>query len=203
VTSDQQDLPRREGSCSPLFTRHLSLLLCPSRAIPPIGNWTCGRFSKPQILTLPRRSLTQILSLSPQGGLLKRLRGVTREAGRAMAGFSISSPAGGLPRFAFFGHTPAQRPCVFNKFTVSFCKPHHSAPWAHDRPVPIYRDAPLRPAMVVRERVFRHVCGATNAPPRVSDCQFALGFGSAKLRKDCPDAPGRYACYRVGPRARL
>ena len=31
----------------------------PSRAIPPIGNWKCRSISQPQILTLPRRSLTQ------------------------------------------------------------------------------------------------------------------------------------------------
>lgn len=36
--------------------------------------------------------------------------------------------------------------------------------------------------MVHRERVFPHECGATNAPLRVNDCQFALGFESANLR---------------------
>ena len=112
---------------SSLVTYHSSLFFRPSRAIPPIGNWTCGRFSKPQILTLPRRSLTQIFSLSPQGGFLKRRRRVTRDAGRATAGFSIFSPAGGLPRFAFLGPTPEQRPCVFNKLTALSGKPHRLA----------------------------------------------------------------------------
>jgi hypothetical protein len=37
------------------------------------------------------------------------------------------------------------------------------------------------PAMVQRERVFRHECGATHAPLRVDDWQFALGFESANL----------------------
>jgi hypothetical protein len=49
-------------------------------------------------------------------------------------------------------------------------------------------------AMVQRERVFRHECDATNAPVRVNDCPFALGFGSANLRKNRPDASGRYVC---------
>jgi hypothetical protein len=39
-------------------------------------------------------------------------------------------------------------------------------------------------AMVQRERVFRRERGATNAPLRVNDYQFALGFESAKLRKN-------------------
>jgi hypothetical protein len=30
----------------------------PSRALPPIRNWKCDRVLEPQILTLPRRSLT-------------------------------------------------------------------------------------------------------------------------------------------------
>ena len=38
-------------------------------------------------------------------------------------------------------------------------------------------------AMVRRERVSRHECGATHAPLRVNDCQFALEFESANLRK--------------------
>jgi len=46
--------------------------------------------------------------------------------------------------------------------------------------------------MVQRERVFRHECGATHAPLRVDDCQFALGFESANLKKNRPDASGRY-----------
>ena len=45
-------------------------------------------------------------------------------------------------------------------------------------------------AMVQRERVFRHERGATNAPLRVNDCQFALGFESANLRKNRTDARG-------------
>ena len=49
-------------------------------------------------------------------------------------------------------------------------------------------------AMARRQRVFRHECGATHAPRRVNDCQFALGFESANLRKNRPDASGRYAC---------
>ncbi len=48
------------------------------------------------------------------------------------------------------------------------------------------RRAPAhRLAMVRRERLLRHACGATNAPLRVDDCQFALGFESANLRKNC------------------
>jgi hypothetical protein len=39
-------------------------------------------------------------------------------------------------------------------------------------------------AMVQRESAFRHKCGATNAPLRVDDCQFALAFESANLRKN-------------------
>ena len=39
-------------------------------------------------------------------------------------------------------------------------------------------------AMVPRERVLRHERGATNAPLRVDDGQFALGFESANLRKN-------------------
>jgi hypothetical protein len=38
--------------------------------------------------------------------------------------------------------------------------------------------------MVQRERVLRYDLGATNAPLRVNDCQFALGFESANLRKN-------------------
>ena len=38
--------------------------------------------------------------------------------------------------------------------------------------------------MVQRERVFRYERGATNAPLRVNDCQFALEFESANLRKN-------------------
>jgi hypothetical protein len=40
-------------------------------------------------------------------------------------------------------------------------------------------------AMAQRERIFRPERGATIAPLRVNDCQFALGFGSANLRKKC------------------
>ena len=36
--------------------------------------------------------------------------------------------------------------------------------------------------MVQRERVLRYDLGATNAPLRVNDCQFALGFESANLK---------------------
>ena len=39
-------------------------------------------------------------------------------------------------------------------------------------------------ALVPREPVLRHERGATNAPLRVDDCQFALGFESANLRKN-------------------
>jgi hypothetical protein len=40
-------------------------------------------------------------------------------------------------------------------------------------------------AMVRDERVLRHHCGATNAPLRVNDCQFALGFENTNMRKNC------------------
>ena len=39
--------------------------------------------------------------------------------------------------------------------------------------------------MVRRERVFRHERGATNAPLRVNNCQFALGFENTNMRKNC------------------
>ena len=39
--------------------------------------------------------------------------------------------------------------------------------------------------MVRDERVLRHHCGATNAPLRVNDCQFALGFENTNMRKNC------------------
>jgi hypothetical protein len=39
-------------------------------------------------------------------------------------------------------------------------------------------------AMLPHERVFRHERGATHAPLRVDDCQFALGFESANLSKN-------------------
>jgi hypothetical protein len=48
-------------------------------------------------------------------------------------------------------------------------------------------------AMFQCERVFRHECGATHAPLRVNDCQFALGFASANLSKNrelLPSFPG-------------
>jgi hypothetical protein len=49
-------------------------------------------------------------------------------------------------------------------------------------------------AMARRQRVFRHECGAADAPLRINDCQFALGFECANLSKNRPDASGRYAC---------
>jgi hypothetical protein len=46
--------------------------------------------------------------------------------------------------------------------------------------------------------VFRHECGATNAPLRVNDCQFALGFRSANLRKNrLKDGGLCYACFEA------
>ena len=51
--------------------------------------------------------------------------------------------------------------------------------------------------MVQRGRVFPPECGAADAPLRVNDCQFALGFESANLRKNRPDKSGRYACSGV------
>jgi hypothetical protein len=48
------------------------------------------------------------------------------------------------------------------------------------------RPRPRFPALAIvqRERVFRHESGAIHTPLRVSDCQFALGFESANLRKN-------------------
>jgi hypothetical protein len=52
-------------------------------------------------------------------------------------------------------------------------------------------------AMVRRERIFPHECSATNAPLRVNDCQFALGFDTANLRKNRRSkGRSRYACRR-------
>jgi hypothetical protein len=39
-------------------------------------------------------------------------------------------------------------------------------------------------AMLPRERLLRHERSATHAPLRVDDCQFAIGFESANLRKN-------------------
>jgi hypothetical protein len=48
----------------------------------------------------------------------------------------------------------------------------------------ICREPVRRLAMVRRERVFRYERGATHGPTRVKDCQFALGFETANLRKN-------------------
>jgi hypothetical protein len=39
-------------------------------------------------------------------------------------------------------------------------------------------------AIVGRERVLQNACGAADAPLRVDDCQFALGFESSNLSKN-------------------
>jgi hypothetical protein len=54
-------------------------------------------------------------------------------------------------------------------------------------------------AMVPRERALRHERGVTNAPLRVDDGQFALGFESANLRKNRrpPARAGRRSALRL------
>jgi hypothetical protein len=55
--------------------------------------------------------------------------------------------------------------------------------------------------MVQRDRVFRQEGGATHAPLRLNDCQFALGFESANLRKNRrpPARAGRRSALRLLP----
>ena len=67
-----------EDSCRSVFTGPLPLLFRPSRAVPPIGNWNCGRYIEPQILTLPRRFCFQTkfitLRRNAQDGKVLRAR---------------------------------------------------------------------------------------------------------------------------------